>query len=235
MNWKIVSSKKERLVKQGLVFTSILVLVLIFLPVFGYAVVKYQGIQPGLSTRDNVDKALGRPVNKVSETVSEYNPQTGTGKIYVEYRAGSPVVERIEVYFLRPISRAALIQALKLPEQADKQITNEEGKLMEYFRGESKFLVMTHGRGEVSSGVNSLGYYSRELFERAVGKSDNVGLGALYLPPGSKLRVSSNSQSAPVSVSTDSNKIAFVLGGVAILFIGLILAVRAARRSRPLK
>jgi hypothetical protein len=203
---------------------------LICVPCFGESI--YLGLQPGLSTHDDVDKALGQPVNKISETISEYNPQTGTGKIYVEYRVGSPVVEQIEVFFLKPISRAALIQALKLPEQADKQGTNEEGKLMEYFRGESKFLVMTHVRGEISSGISSLGYYSRELFERAVGKSDNIGPGVPLAP---QLGVSSNPQSAPVPASTGSNKLAFVLVGIAILFIGLIAAVRLARRSRPMK
>lgn len=56
----------------------------------------YKGLTPGKSTRVDVERVLGRPVNKVSETLIEYRPQPLTGKIYVQYRRSSPVVERIE-------------------------------------------------------------------------------------------------------------------------------------------
>lgn len=130
----------------------------------------YLGLKPGLSTRDDVAKALGQPVNKVSETMFEYNPQKETGKIYVEYRKGSPVVDRIEVYFLKPIPRESLIKVLKLPEQAEAKKADSKGRLVEYF-GSSKSLAMMYASDEASSGVTRLGYFSQELFDLAVGKS----------------------------------------------------------------
>jgi hypothetical protein len=129
----------------------------------------YLGLQPGQSTRDDVARVLGQPVRGVSATCFEYNPQAGTGKIYVEFRSGPLVVDRIDVHFLRPISRSAMVRSLNLSEKADAVQTNTEGQLMEYF-GSIKSLVLTYTSEATSSGVSCLGYYSRELFERVIGQ-----------------------------------------------------------------
>src|SRR2546421_12267818 len=57
----------------------------------------FKRLTPGTSTRAEVERVLGQPVKKVSETLIEYRPQPLTGKIYVQYRQGSTVVERIEI------------------------------------------------------------------------------------------------------------------------------------------
>src|SRR5437867_1600031 len=98
----------------------------------------FQELTPGTSIRNDVDRVLGQPVQIVDATRFEYAPPAGIAKIEVQYRAGSPIVERIKVYLLKPITRAALIQKFSLPQQADaiKKMT-EEGKLAEYFGGSS--------------------------------------------------------------------------------------------------
>jgi len=69
----------------------------------------FQGLTPGKSTRADVERVLGRPVKKVSETLVEYAPRQlklthakvtfNSVKIYVQYRGNSAaaVVERIEL------------------------------------------------------------------------------------------------------------------------------------------
>ena len=62
-----------------------------------FAQSSYKGLTPGRSTRADVERVLGRPVKSVSATLVEYRPQPMTSKIFVQYRGGAPVVERIEV------------------------------------------------------------------------------------------------------------------------------------------
>ncbi len=126
------------------------------------------GLEPGVSARDDVRKAFGEPMRQLSETLFEYNPQAGTGKIEVEYRTGSPIVERIEVHFLSPIGREALIKKLSLPPQADEKKRNAEGNLVEYFDGSALSLI--HEKGGEASRVASLGYHSRQSFDKALGR-----------------------------------------------------------------
>jgi hypothetical protein len=126
----------------------------------------FLGLVPGQSTRQDAVRALGQPVRTVSATLLEFSPQSGTGKIEVGLRAGSDVVERIEVHFLRPIVRTALLQQLGLPE-APATSGNTQGRLVEYYGGSAQ-LAVTYAGGDPSSGVASLGYLSREFFESAV-------------------------------------------------------------------
>src|SRR5438105_15618316 len=99
----------------------------------------FQEITPGTSTRNDVTSVLGQAVRTISATLFEYKPPAGIARVEVEYGAGSSVVERIEVYFLRPISSSALMQKLDLKSafinlpRADAQGKNSEGKLVEYF------------------------------------------------------------------------------------------------------
>jgi hypothetical protein len=121
-------------------------------------------VQPGLSTHVDVDAALGQPLRQLNANVFEYAPPQGASRLVIQYRAGSNIVEVIEADFPRTYSRESMLQSLKLPDKPDVR-TIQQGKLVEYFGGD-KFLVLAYAGAEVGSGVNLLGYYSRELFER---------------------------------------------------------------------
>src|SRR5262249_27011611 len=96
----------------------------------------------------------------------------GIAKVEVAYSSGADLVERIEVYFLKPISRPALIQKLNLSQRADESRINGEKRLVEYFGGAS-FLALTYASPDTSGGVSHIGYYSEELFAGALGITPN--------------------------------------------------------------
>lgn len=127
----------------------------------------FQELTPGSSTRADVARVFGRPVRSISPTIVEYAPPQGIAKVEVEYRNGSEIVERIEVYFLKPLSRPALVQQFGLAQAADKK-ASADGALVEYFGGAS-LLALTYSSAEPSSGISHIGYYSRELFQKASG------------------------------------------------------------------
>jgi len=128
----------------------------------------FQGITPGTSTRHDVENTLGPPVRTVRARLFEYKSPDGVAKVEVEYLGETDdLVARIEVYFLRPISRRALLQKFKLPDVADSWETDKDGKLVEYFAG-SDLLALTYATAESSSGVSRVGYYTLTLFASAV-------------------------------------------------------------------
>ncbi len=168
--------------------TAAILLLLACLICFGQA--SYQGLTPGQSTRSDVERLLGQPVNKVSETLHEFGPKWSARKIYVQYRKGSAVVERIEVLLAEPVKpadarmyftfasppgdpfggnslyRSESLRSAALSAQPVATRTRK-GRLEEYF-GELYYMVLTHEGEEASSHVNQIGYYSRELFDSAV-------------------------------------------------------------------
>jgi hypothetical protein len=148
---------------QGVVFWSLLICA----ACLGQS--SFQGLTPGASTRNDVTRVLGQPTRPLSATLFEFAPPAGIGRGEVEYTYGgqAPVVRRIEVYLLKPVSRSALIQKFSLPQQGDAKRTNAAGRLVEYFGGPT-LLVFTYATGEEGSGVTSIGYYSRELFNSTV-------------------------------------------------------------------
>ena len=85
------------------------------------AISVYMGIQPGLSTQDDVNKILGQPIKAISAKVFEYKLPSSSGKIFIEYRADSLIVNRIERHFIKPVSRSAMIKSLNLPENAEEK------------------------------------------------------------------------------------------------------------------
>jgi len=131
----------------------------------------YKGLQPGKSTRAEVDAALGQPARSLSATVFDYGLADGSGSIQVEFRANG-VVERIERRFNRPVSRAALLRSMALPDSAEERGTTKAGKLVEYF-GDVHSLALTYAGAEARSGVVSVGYYSMELYEKGLGQARN--------------------------------------------------------------
>ena len=150
---------------------GLLLLLLLLVAVPAAAVSTYKGLQPGKSTRAEVDRTLGQPVRAVSATLFEYGLSDGSGSVLVEFRAGD-VVDKIERRFTRPVSRAAMLRSLGLPETPEEQRTNRDGKLVEYF-GDVKTLALTYASGEMRSGVMSVGYYSMELYEAGLGQARN--------------------------------------------------------------
>lgn len=150
--------------------TAFFWLIIVCAPCF--AVSTYLGIQPGLSTRADVEKVFGQPVQSINPTLFEYALKNGSGKIFVEFRAKDFVVDRIERRFAKPVSRSALIRSLNLPENSEEKGTNKEGKLVEYF-GDIKTLAFIYATGEEIGGVLSLGYYSLELYGKSLDKARN--------------------------------------------------------------
>ena len=111
---------------------------------------------------------MGQPVRAISSSRFEYKAPDGIARLEIEYRTGSSVVDRLEVYFVSPISRAALIKKFNRPQQADNKKTNPEQKLVEYFGG-SAMLALTYESSDAGSGVSQIGYYSRQLLASAAG------------------------------------------------------------------
>jgi len=130
-------------------------------------------IQPGSTTRSEVDKVLGPPIHTLSLMSLEYKPPAGASHLQVDYNSKS-IVEHVEATFIRPYSRTAMLQALKLADPVQPQLASKEGRSLECF-GPSALLVFTFSSGDGSSKmVSSLGYYSRELFSRACGTANAV-------------------------------------------------------------
>lgn len=135
------------------------------------AVSTYMGIQPGKSTRSDVEGKLGRPAQGVSESMYEYAVPGGSGKIIVEYR-NDQVVDRLERRFVRPVSRSALIRSLELPAEAEESGKTKDGKLVEYF-GDILTMALIYAGEDAKSGVQSVGYYSMELYSRSLDTARN--------------------------------------------------------------
>src|SRR5690242_2701082 len=76
----------------------------------------FQGLTAGSSTRTDVERVLGRPVRAINATTSEYKPPVGIGKVEVVY-TDSAAVERIRIYFIKPITRTALIRKFNLSDK----------------------------------------------------------------------------------------------------------------------
>jgi WSC domain len=126
-------------------------------------------LQPGLSTRMEVERILGPAVRDVSETLSEYKSNvTPTDKVFVQYRRGSAIVERLEMVSASPADRALVVRGLNLAPQPTAAQTNAKGRLEEYF--ETGYVVLTYVGADATTGVSRVGYYSRELFEAATAK-----------------------------------------------------------------
>lgn len=132
----------------------------------------FQGLSPGVSTRSDVARVLGPPVRTISVTHFEYNAPAGIGMVEVRYSESSSLVEQVDVHFLKPISRSALIAKFNLPQQASAQTVTEDGKRVEYF-GDRALLALTYASSDTSSGASQIAYYSRDFFQNAVARITN--------------------------------------------------------------
>src|SRR5436190_1947208 len=131
-----------------------------------------KGVTPGKSTRAEVERVLGQPVSKVSETLVEYRPLELTGKIFVQYRAEAGVVERLEILCRLPNSNCndfARKWALEPLFATDPEaVKSGDGKLIFYYR-QPHYVVTT--AEEESASVFRMAFYSRELYAVTVTKA----------------------------------------------------------------
>ena len=153
----------------------------------------FMQLTPGASTRSDGDRVLGQPVNKLSETLSEYRSKETGQKLYIQYGQQSGVIDRVEVMFDNPVDRAAMSGLLGIGQKSDTTKWDAKGRLEEYF-GSTKLLVLTHETSEMSSPVIRVGYYSRELFAVALEK-----------PTGTPQRLTPQLTSAPTGSVKGSN------------------------------
>jgi hypothetical protein len=136
----------------------------------------YKGLTPGKSTRADVERVLGLPVKKISETLVEYRPQPLTSKIFVQYQTGSVVVERIEVLCRLPNSTCKDFERslnLSLPKwsEAYKIPSGDAGYYVWYYPP-PQYVVST---ADYKKGIELVGsrlaFYSPELYVVAVTKA----------------------------------------------------------------
>jgi hypothetical protein len=150
-------------------------LLLVYASCFGQMTV--DGLTPGKSTRAAAERVLGQPVRKVSETLVEYRPMPLTGKIFVQYRAGEDVAERIEV-----LCRLANSNCNDLTKKWGLQLTADpeavksldDGKLVNYYRG-PQYVVTTVDPTESCADCTNvpfrIAFYSKELYAVTVAKA----------------------------------------------------------------
>src|SRR5262249_45605463 len=109
---------------------------------------------------------------------------SGIAKVEVRYDSGSPLVEGIEVYFVKPITRDALIRKLNLPQQPDAKSVSDEGKLEEFF-GKQALLVLNYASRDATSGVSDIVDCSPLLFEKVVAPFSKTPVAQPKQPVGS--------------------------------------------------
>lgn len=134
-----------------------------------YGQTSYKGLTPGKSTRADVQRVLGLPIRKISETLLEYRPQPLTGKIFVQYRQGSPVVERIEMLCrLQTSTCEELIESLNLQIPKEPDLGKTDDSKWKFLYGSPLFIVTSGDMADVATEnlpVSRLAFYSRELYE----------------------------------------------------------------------
>jgi hypothetical protein len=156
---------------------SIMILVLLLSCAACVGQTALHGLTPGKSTKADVEKALGRRVRQLSETLSEYRSR-GTEQIFVQYVGGSGevarIVARIEATYPEAIERSSVLGRVNLPARSMGWQINSKQRLEEYFS--AACVVLTYVGADASTGVSRIGYYSPQLFENASSK----------LPPASR-------------------------------------------------
>jgi hypothetical protein len=141
------------------------------------AQVTVKGVTPGQSTKTDVVRAFGPPVNKPSETLFEYRPQKLTGKIFVQYQQDSPVVERIEVLCrLEKSTCADFVEewGLSLGETETVRILEGSNAKYVYYYGRPQYVVTSvddDGLKGDRAVPFRMAFYSSELYAVAIAKA----------------------------------------------------------------
>lgn len=136
----------------------------------------YNRLTPGQSTRADVERVFGRPVNSPSKTLIEYKSPDHVVKIYVQYGDDSATaqVHRIELtcttvreesgYKPNECSR---IWDKEFDSYDARQYISEEGQKRKerYYFGSSRYMIFTRMDDELR-----WAFFSKELYEAAAKK-----------------------------------------------------------------
>lgn len=136
----------------------------------------YKGLTPGQSTRVDVDRALGRPVNSVSKTLIKYKSPDHLVSIYVQYGDDSATasVDRIELTCMKvregtgyKTNECSKIWDKEFDSYDARKYVSDEGQKSKdrYYFGSSRYMVFTRMDDEVR-----WAFYSKELYEAAAPK-----------------------------------------------------------------
>jgi len=152
----------------------------------GFGQSTFQGLTPGKSTRVEVERVLGQPINNLSKTLVEYKSPGSVEKIYVQYRDEAPTaaVERIELFcggvkgpngcwelnekLVRNTPQTKpMMEAFKVSGPDSSGLSKE----LTYF-GAPAFVARTLIKDQSSVVVQDrVGLYSKELYENTLPKS----------------------------------------------------------------
>ncbi len=182
----------------------------------------YQDVTPGVSTRGQVDAALGAPSRVVSATLSEYRGVTGITRVEVEFDgAGDQArTRRIDAVLAPPITRRALTSSYGLAEPALRAA--RDNRLVEYF-GAGAWLAFVYAGADESTGVERVSHLSEAAFYEVSGlpkpTTTPPATGPAPAPP--------TPAPAAAPPAPRSNKTQAILGGI----IGALAIIDAARRK----
>jgi hypothetical protein len=112
-----------------------------------------------------VERVVGAPIREISPTLIEYKSGKPGERVFVQYRKGSLVVERIEGAWAPPWARADALGTLRLPQKATASQTSPLGRKVEYFS--PAMLVLTYTAD--GAGIGGIAFYSAELFQATSG------------------------------------------------------------------
>lgn len=131
----------------------------------------YKGLTPGKSTRSDVESVVGRPLKEVSKTLIQYSSAEAAVKVFVQYREGSAVVERLELVCLQTASDINACKSLFRESSTfgdPDARTSEEGssKAVAYF-GSPRFIryVEDWKGNDIEQRIS---FMSSELYDAAV-------------------------------------------------------------------
>jgi hypothetical protein len=170
---------------------SILFLLLTCAACFGQST--YKGLTPGQSTRVDVERVLGRPVKKVSETLIQYNGGADANIIYVQYADSSVAAEALRIELscasglgakdprdgCRVLYKRLVPEnhSFKAPQIRDAEIIREPDSQYSInyvlYHGPPAFVVYSFRQNATGETLAQwrVGLYSKELYESAVPKS----------------------------------------------------------------
>jgi len=135
----------------------------------------YVGLEPGVSTREDANRILGKPEKEMMEGVRyEYRGQDPDIRLLsVTLDRNTQLIEKIEIYSRKRYFKAQYLRWFDLG-KPDKQMVGEDGNLVEYYIDEG--ISLHYGGPDDSYPVMCLGHFDPLLlngkpeayYERAV-------------------------------------------------------------------
>jgi hypothetical protein len=127
----------------------------------------FAGLTVGSARRADVERVLGPPAAVISPALVEHAPQSDTGAIFAEYAGDSDIVDRIEVHVRGAASLESVLARAGASGPPAAGVTDDMGQLSQFYGGAACLAVKFAGE-TAASGVTSVGYYSRTLFDLRV-------------------------------------------------------------------